>query len=262
MRRNLLALATCMALSAPEPALAQGAAPPIAQPPWLLDSIEFHGDVPYADGDNPRQTLDLLVPRLQSDERLPVVVLIHGGAWLAGHKRDALRPAQPLIESGQYAVASIGYRLSGEAQWPAQIHDCKAAIRWLRAHADAHRLDADRIGVWGASAGGHLAAVLGTSGDVATLEGDLGPHRDVSSRVACVVDYFGPTDFLQMNRTAIPGARLDHDSPHAPEALLVGGPIQEHRERVATANPITYVTPDDPPFLLVHGTQDELVPVN
>ncbi|MBX3433266.1 MAG: alpha/beta hydrolase [Pirellulales bacterium] len=255
-------LAVCMLLLVGGRGVAQSVAEPVAQPRWIPDSVEFLGDVPYAGTDNPRQKLDLLLPRTESNDPLPVVVFIHGGAWLAGDKRADLRQALPYAESGQYAAASIGYRLSGEAKWPAQIHDCKAAIRWLRANAPQHRLDPQRIGVVGASAGGHLAAVLGTSGDVEAMEGTIGPHVDATSRVACVVDLFGPTDFLQMNRTALAGARFDHDGPDAPGALLIGGPIQDNKEKVAAANPMTYVTPDDAPFLIVHGTRDPLVPFN
>ncbi|MEM9660001.1 MAG: alpha/beta hydrolase, partial [Planctomycetota bacterium] len=173
------------------------------RPRWIPDSVELNSDVFYADTDNPRQTLDLAAPRRELEDPLPVVAYVHGGAWRAGDKRNGLRQVMRFVESGRYAAASIGYRLSGEAKWPAQIHDCKAAIRWIRAHADEYGLDADRIGVWGSSAGGHLVAMLGASGDVEAMDGSLGPHADGSSRVACVVDFFGPTDFLQMNRAAV-----------------------------------------------------------
>src|SRR6185437_7517091 len=151
------------------------------------------------------------------------------------------------------------YRLSGEATWPAQIHDCKAAIRWLRANAAKYGLDPDRIGVTGASAGGHLAAMLGLGGGVAALEGDVGPHTGVSSRVKCVVDQFGPSDLLAM---ADHSSRIDHNAPDSPESKLIGGALQENKEKARAASPITYISRDDPPFLILHGTEDPLVPFN
>lgn len=262
MPRFPAALAACLLLSPAAATLAQPVAEPPAAPEWLPDTLEFHGDLPYAGTDNARQMLDLVLPKEKSDKPLPVVAFIHGGAWLAGDKQDGLRQILPLAVTGNYAVASIGYRLTDQAQWPQQIYDCKAGIRWLRANAEKYNLDPDNIGVCGASAGGHLVAVLGTSGGVESMEGDLGEHTDVSSRVKCVVDFFGPTDFLKMNQAAIAGAGLDHDNPEAPEALLIGGPVQKNKEKAATANPITYVSKDDPPFLIVHGTKDPLVPFN
>jgi acetyl esterase/lipase len=156
-----------------------------------------------------------------------------------------------------YAVASINYRLSQHAKFPAQIEDCKAAVRWLRAHAAEYRLDAKQIAAWGASAGGHLAAMLGTTGDV--KEFDVGGNLDQSSRVQAVVDYFGPTDFLQMDAHRLPNG-MTHDPANSPESLLIGGAIQENKDKTARANPITYVTSDDPPFLICHGDADQLVP--
>jgi acetyl esterase/lipase len=160
------------------------------------------------------------------------------------------------VDAG-YAVASINYRLSQHARFPAQIQDCKAAIRWLRAHADEYGLDAQRIGVWGSSAGGHLVALLGTSGGIEDF--DVGPNAQVSSRVQAVCDFFGPTDFARMSsfRTT-----MDHDAPDSPESRLIGGPVQENADKVRRANPITYVTKDDPSFLIVHGDKDPLVPHN
>lgn len=227
----------------------------------LPESVELTPDIPYAGTENPRQTLDLLLPRERSGESLPVIVFVHGGAWRHGDKRTGLGRLAKFVESGKYAAVSVGYRLSGEAIWPAQIHDCKAAIRWVRANAEEHHLDPDRIGVWGSSAGGHLVAMLGTSGDVESLEGELGPHAEVSSRVACVVDFYGPTDLLRMNEMALPTSNFDHDAADSPESLLLGGAVQEQQEAAVTANPLTYVTQEDPPFLIVHGTQDPLVPI-
>ena len=215
----------------------------------LPAGVRVERNLEYVAGGHDRNKLDLYLPAKDDGPR-PLIVWIHGGAWLGGSKEVC--PAVPFVQQG-YAVASINYRLSQHAVFPAQIEDCKAAIRWLRAHAKEFHLDPDRIGVWGGSAGGHLVALLGTAGDVKDLEGK-GGNLDQSSRVQCVVDFFGPTDFLQM--------RGQHDNPKAPEALLIGGPVQENRQKAARANPITYVTRDDPPFLIMHGEADRTVPVN
>lgn len=217
--------------------------------PLLPADTRVERDLEYVAAGHARNKLDLYLPS-KADRRLPVIVWIHGGAWWAGSKENCLATA--LVAKG-YAVASINYRLSQHALFPAQIEDCKAAIRWLRANAERYGLDGRRIGVWGASAGGHLAALLGTSGDVRELEGQ-GGNLSQSSRVQCVVDFFGPTDVTQM------GGR--HDAHDSPEAKLLGGPVQQNKEKAARANPITYVSQDDPPFLIMHGEEDRVVPIN
>ncbi len=226
------------------------------------DAVQLIENIPYADTDNPRQMLDLMLPKERGEEALPVVVFIHGGGWRNGDKVRGRNRIEPFVASGNYAGVTVGYRLSGEAQWPSQIHDCKAAIRWIRANAEKYNLNPDRIGVWGTSAGGHLVTMLGTSGDVKAMDGSLGSNIEYSSRVTCVADFYGPTNFLTMNATAIESARMDHDAADSPESLLIGGAIQENPDKVATANPITYVSADDPAFLIVHGTLDPLVSFN
>lgn len=223
------------------------------QPIVIPVSVTAELDIPYADTENPRQSLDLYLPkRPKTDKPLPVVVFVHGGGWQNGDKRGGFGMIRQLVVSGEYAGVSVGYRLSGEAIWPAQIHDCKAAIRWLKANAGKYQLDPDRIGVTGTSAGGHLVAMLGTSGDVKALEGTLGKHLDQNSRVACVADQFGPTDLLTMGRP--------HDNPNSPESKLVGGAIQDHKEAAESASPLHYVSENAPPFLFIHGTKDKVVP--
>jgi len=220
-----------------------------------LSTMTVVRDIEYVAGGHARQKLDLYVPK----EREPngpraLIVWVHGGAWLGGSKERP--PALQFLEQG-YAVASVNYRLSQHALFPAQIEDCKAAIRWLHANAGPYGYDPNRIGVWGASAGGHLVALLGTTGGV--KEFDVGPNRGVSSRVRAVCDFFGPTDFTKMS--SFPST-MNHDAADAPESKLIGGPIQENKDKVQRANPITYVTKDDPPFLIVHGDSDPLVPHN
>jgi acetyl esterase/lipase len=158
-----------------------------------------------------------------------------------------------------YALGSVGYRLSGEAIFPAAIEDCKAAARWVRANATKYGLNPDRIGAWGSSAGGHLVALMGTAGDDVTEFDTHEENREQSSRVQAVCDWFGPTDFLRMSD--FPG-KIDHDAAGSPESRFVGGPIQENKDKVARANPVTYVTEDDPPFLIMHGERDQSVPYN
>ena len=196
-------------------------------------------------------------------ENYPLIIWVHGGAFRMGSKEGNPNNPPPFHYATQgYAVASINYRLSQHAIWPAQIEDCKAAVRWLRAHAAEYSLDPERFAAWGPSAGGHLVAMLGVTGHVSEFE--VGAYLDVSSRIQCVVDYFGPTDFLQMDAQRLPHGMI-HDAPDSPESELVGGNIQAHPHKVARANPITYIPQDDitadvPPFLIVHGDQDPLVP--
>lgn len=201
--------------------------------------------------------LDLYSPKNIS-QPLPVVIWIHGGGWSSGRKDRP--PAVNLVED-DYVVASIDYRLSGEAPFPAQIEDCKAAVRWLRANAAKYHLDPDHIGAWGHSAGGHLAALLGTSGGVPALEGD-GDNLSYSSRVQAVCDMSGPADILGLYENAS-GASSDRarKARTAIQALLAESPEQDKAKAMA-ASPITYVSKNDPPFLLIHGEDDPLVPAS
>lgn len=199
--------------------------------------------------------LDLYLP--DGRGKRPLIIWIHGGAWRMGdHKRT---PAVPLLTDAGFAVASISYRLSQEALFPAQIRDCLTAVRFLRAHANQYNLDCDRVGVWGASAGGHLAALVGLAAHVpafATAE-----YADQPGTVQAVCNWYGPTDFLQMDDHLLPDAELAHNPADSPESQLVGGPIQDNADKVAAANPISYIgTGPIPPFLIMHGDQDPLVP--
>jgi len=218
----------------------------------LPAGVVVHRDLAYVSGGHPRQVLDLYLPDL--GPATPLIVWVHGGAFRIGSKED--RVPFEMLEQG-YAIASLNYRLSQHALFPAQIEDCKAAVRWLRAHADTYGLDPSRFASWGESAGGHLAAMLGTASHERSFE--VGEHLEHSSRVQAVLDFFGPTDFLQMDAHRLPEGMV-HDMAESPESELVGGPIQERPAEVARANPVTYVTPEAPPFLIVHGDRDPLVP--
>ena len=220
---------------------------PNRPPQKLPEGVKVLRDLQYVENGHERNRLDLYLPE-KTDARLPLVVWIHGGAWQAGSKEGC--PAVFLAAKG-YAVASINYRLSQHAVFPAQIEDCKAAIRWLRANAAKYHVDSDHVGVWGASAGGHLVAMLGVTGKVKALEGQ-GGNLDQSSRVQCVVDWFGPSNFATM--------RGWHNDPGSPEARLIGGSVQENPEKARKASPLTYVDKDSAAFLIMHGDKDNVVP--
>lgn len=206
------------------------------------------------------QKLDLYIPTTGSGP-FPLVIMVHGGGFMFGDKADGagLTGVDQLLAAG-YAVASINYRLSGEAIYPAQIYDAKAAVRFLRANAAKYKLNPDKFGAWGASAGGNLVSLLGTTCGVTELEGDLG-NNDQSSCVQAVVDWFGPIDFLKMQeqfaRTSCSSTTNDASSP---ESKLVGAAIQTVPEKVALTNPMNYITADDAPFLIQNGTADCNIP--
>lgn len=230
-----------------------------AGPAQLPEGIEALRDLAYADTDNPRQKLDLYLPKTRNpDAPLPIIVFIHGGGWQGGDKASGLGNLSRFVQSGDYAGISIGYRLTNEAQWPAQIHDCKAAIRWIKAHAKEHGLDAGKIAVWGTSAGGHLVSMLGTSGDVKELEGTLGKNLDQDSKVTCVLNYFGPEDFLTMVKQ--PSTIDRTKASDFPEAKLLGGTVSERAAIAKEASPVTHISKGDAPFFTAHGTKDPLVP--
>ena len=236
----ILAVATLCA-SAAQPVMAR-------RRPIEVPNAAVQRDLVYKRVNGIALTLDLYRPEEVSG-LLPVIVCIHGGHWDAGGKERC--PAVTLVQDG-YAVASINYRPTRVAPFPAQIEDCKAAVRWLRANASVYNLDPDRIGAWGYSAGGHLAALLGTSGGVPELEGS-GDNMQYSSRVQAVCDVAGPADLPAMTN-------LGPKRMFAIEALL-GGPLEKDKAKAITASPIHYVSKDDPPFLIVHGEGDRVIPV-
>jgi acetyl esterase/lipase len=220
----------------------------------------------------------------------PTLIYIHGGGWQGGSKAG-IPPMCGLALQHGFAVASLDYRLTSEAAqfapepvtFPAQIFDVKGAVRWLRANASTYQLDAAKFAAFGTSAGGHLTALLASSGGVAGLEGDVGGNLGFSSRVQAAVDYFGPTDLLQIadDINTPPGSGIDHDAPTSPESALLGwegpgqgvGDIKAHLSDPTPpypalvalandANPITWVDASDPPIMIGHGTNDTSVPVN
>jgi len=214
-------------------------------------------DINYVtDGHDPFQTLDLYVPKHPIRTPIPVIVWVHGGAWVAGDKNHP--PAAAIADRG-FACVSINYRLSNQAPHPAQINDCKAAIRYVRAHAVEFQIDPTRIGVWGHSAGGHLSALLATSGDVKELEGEILGNKEQSSRVQAAAEWAGPTDLATCGQQAPKNCKIDFSSPSNPVAVLMG-PNQSPVAYLA-ASPVQYVSKDDPPLLIVHAEDDDIVPV-
>jgi acetyl esterase/lipase len=197
--------------------------------------------------------LDLYLPASGAG-RLPLIVWIHGGGWhTSPTARDDYLPGR-MVGRG-YALASIDYRDSKTARFPAQVQDCKAAVRWLRAHAEQYGIDPERVGVWGISAGGHLAAFLGLSGGEKEYDGN-GGNAGFSSRVVVACDFCGPTDLFQMEAPetvkALPALRQMGED-------FVGGKLEERRELVAKVNPATHADAGDPPILILHGDADPLV---
>ena len=205
--------------------------------------------------------LDLYTPRTTP---APVVLFLHGGGWRLGTRsvfcptwRDwDPNPFSRLVAEG-FAVASVDYRLSGEARFPAQLHDVTAAVRWLHARAGELGVDAGRIVAWGESAGGHLAALLGLTAGRPDLELDGGSPV---LALAGVVDWYGPTDLLTMQSQARPDAIARTDVPDSREALLIGAPAVQSPELARRASPVTYVHPAAPPFHIAHGADDRFVP--
>jgi acetyl esterase/lipase len=225
-----------------------------AQDTKIPDNITVQEIIVYASVNGYDLTLDLASPKNLA-KAVPAIVHIHGGGWQSGRKN--LQQAVSYAREGFVAV-SIDYRLSGVAKFPAGVHDCKAAIRWVRANAKKYLINPDQIGVVGSSAGGHLSVLLGTSGGDPYLEGNLG-NNQFSSTVQCVVDKWGPTDFLRMDD--VPGNIL-HLGPDSPEARWIGGQITQHPDLVKKANPITYIDSNDPPILIIHGEADPTVIIN
>ncbi|QDV62094.1 alpha/beta hydrolase [Crateriforma conspicua] len=215
-------------------------------------------DVVFGQGGGRDLKLHLVLPDPPADAPTPLIVWIHGGGWMGGNKEGGVGRLSRWVKEG-FAGATIEYRLTGEAAFPAQIHDCKCAIRFLRAHADKYNLDPSRIAVAGSSAGGHLVALLGTSRGADNLEGD-GGWNDQRSDVQAVIDLYGPTDFQIFVTT--PGYE-SHNRDQSPESRLLGGGIvTENPEGIRRVNPITYIDPKDPPFLIIHGSADRVVPAN
>lgn len=214
-------------------------------------------NVAYASASS-AQKLDVYVPT--GNGPFPAVVLIHGGAFMVGDKGGEANNAKALTDKG-YVAVSINYRLSAEAQFPAQVYDVKAAVRFLRANAATYRINPDKIGSWGASAGGNLSAMLGTTGGVAELEGAELGNSGYSSRVTASVDWFGPINFATMVSEGLAlGFAATYNVDNESAYLGVDANSPSNLELVQRSNPTTYIDAQDPPFWIQVGSADPLIP--
>jgi acetyl esterase/lipase len=223
-------------------------------------------DINYAGDELNYHMLDIYLPAVEKPV-YPVVVVIYGSAWFGNNLKgtDLKTLGRALLDAG-FAVVMPNHRSSRDAKFPAQINDIKAVVRFVRASSNKYQIDTSFIGITGSSSGGHLAALSGTSGNVrlftagnetVNIEGNIGHYGTFSSSVDAVVDWFGPTNFLVMDSC---GSSMAHNLADSPESSLIGGPIQENMDRCVLANPITFIDPKDPPFLIFHGDKDPLVP--
>ena len=228
-----------------------------------------HKGLAYAPADpsgNQGHLLDLYLP--ESSRPTPLVIWSHGSGWLSENGRDGAEALAQHLNPAGFAVAGVAIRSSFATRFPGQLHDIKSAIRWLRTKDRQYNVDAAHIGIMGESSGGWAAAMAGVTGDVPALEGHVGVQGP-SSAVQAVAAFYPPTDFLQMDAhmpdggqpfNRVFGLTEGHSDPRSPESRLLGAPIRDCPHRVAEANPITYVRPSAPPFLILHGQQDEFVP--
>jgi len=221
--------------------------------------IRMERDLAYIEGGDDAQKLDLYLPEKPSEKALPLIVHIHGGGWRGGSKFPC--PVVLMALQG-YAVASVEYRFSQKAVFPAQIQDCQAAIRWLRARSGQYNFDKDRLGVIGGSAGGHLSALVGTAGGKKAFA-PIGGHEEQSDRVQAVCDIFGPADFSTVVQQAAEDKNVRNifafNTPGDPYSLLIGARLDD-KAKAAAVSPVHYASKDNPPFLIFHGTHDSLVP--
>lgn len=239
MRRSLLAVTILLAVAGGQSSAAEST---------------VRRDIEYAKVGEHTLRLDLYLPAKEGPK--PLIVWVHGGAWRSGSKKNM--PLEALLERG-YAIASVDYRLSPVAPFPAQVHDIKAAIRFLRAKHEEYGINTKRIAIAGASAGGHLAALVGVTNGHKELEGTVGEHPDQSSDVAAIVDMYGPTNFLTILKQSTPhglGVRIP-----ALQLLLRKQP-EDDPQLAKLASPVFHVDKEDPPLLLIHGVQDPQVPIN
>jgi acetyl esterase/lipase len=228
--------------------LALQASPAWAQKVDVPDNVIFEPGIEYANPDGQHLQLDMARPK-SGDGPFPAILCIHGGGFRAGTRQGYDGLCARLAQEG-YVAVTASYRLAPKYQFPAAVHDVKAAVRWLRANAQKYHIDPKRIGVTGGSAGGHLAQFLGVTGGVQQFEGD-GGNADQSSRVVCVVNVYGPSDFTRSYGKSVDAAEV--------LPLFLGGDLKTARHRHILASPLYWVTPAAAPTLCIHGTQDKYV---
>ncbi len=246
----LVPTATKPAPSAPSASAPIATLPALSAPSASFDKSNLGTvarDIIYCTMDGVPLKMDIYYPK-QADAVWPVVMYVHGGAWEKGSKSEADMTEQPALTAAGFLFVSIDYRLAPEYKFPAMIEDTKCAVRYLRAHAAGYNLDPNRVGAIGGSDGGHLVSLLGLSDQSAGWE--VGEYLNQSSRVQAVVDYFGPADLTVVRQNNLITGRL---------WKAVFGATSGSDPLMAAASPVTYVTSDDPPFLIVQGEQDTLV---
>jgi len=222
--------------------------PVIAQPKLTVpDGVEWETGIEYTNPDG--QHLQLNMARPKGDGPFPAVVCIHGGGFRRG-SRDSYNAVCLKLAQNGYVAVTVSYRFAPKYPFPAAIHDTKAAVRWVRANAKKYHIDPDRIGATGGSAGGHLAQFLAVTGDVRAFEGD-GGNPEQSSKVACVVNYYGPSDFTKSYGKSVDAAEV--------LPLFLGGNLETAKKQHILASPLYWVTPNAAPTLCVHGTKDNYV---
>jgi acetyl esterase/lipase len=216
--------------------------------PKVPDTVVFEPGIEYSNPDDQHLKLDLARPK-NGDGPFPAVLCIHGGGFRAGNRESYDGLCVRLAEKG-YVAVTASYRLAPKYPFPAAIHDTKAAVRWLRANAAKYRIDPDRIGITGGSAGGHLAQFLAVTGDVKEFEGG-GGNPTQSSKVACVVNVYGPSDFTKSYGKSVDAAEV--------LPLFLGGDLEKARPLHIRASPLYWVTPNAATTLCIHGTDDKYV---
>lgn len=214
----------------------------------IPDSVVFEKDIEYANPDEQHLQLNMARPK-EGVGPFPAIICIHGGGFRAGTRDGFNRLCIQLAEHG-YVAVTVSYRLSPKYQFPAAVYDVKEAVRWLRANASQYKIDPQRIGATGGSAGGHLAQFLAVTGDVRGFEGD-GGNADRSSAVSCVVNFYGPSDFTKSYGASVDAAEV--------LPLFLGGNLEQQRKRHIEASPLYWVTPNAAPTLCIHGTKDSYV---
>ncbi len=241
MTPRILPTLAVLLVACPATAVAQ-------KPPAVPDDVVFEAGIEYANPDNQHLRLDLARPKTGAGP-FPAVVCIHGGGFRAGQRESYDGLIVRLAQKG-YVAVTVTYRLAPKYPFPAAVHDTKAAVRWVRANAAKYRVAPDRIGVTGGSAGGHLAQFLGVTAGVKEFDGD-GGNAGVSSRVACVVNVYGPSDFTKSYGKSVDAAEV--------LPLFLGGNLDAARRQHVRASPLYWVTPNAAPTLCVHGTVDKYV---
>jgi acetyl esterase/lipase len=221
---------------------------PAQKPPTVPDTVVFEAGIEYTNPDDQHLKLNLARPKA-GDGPFPCVLFIHGGGFRAGKREGYDAQIVRMAEKG-YVAVTVSYRLAPKYPFPAAIHDTKAAVRWLRANAKKYNIDPDRIGVTGGSAGGHLAQFLGVTGEVKEFEGD-GGNPEQSSKVRCVVNVYGPSDFTKSYGKSVDAAEV--------LPLFLGGNLETARAAHIKASPLYWVTPNAAPTLCIHGTEDKYV---